>query len=325
MSYLLERPSKVDFVNPAFEANDTEAVMDLVKHSGPYWSIAKYFDNSIGSEVFTGGSAELESAVYKVEWAGDETIRIPEAGPFFHYKKFIDLAKRTFDVDVVNPVYMYPGTWAPQKMTDPGHLDDAEFRGLNRWNYPIWVLTLMCYADIFEPWRVRTGALTIWFNRSERGDFRYWPNGPSGKEKRFRTVWNNAVFAETDMMFHCVGDVGSEDIEQPPREADGESEMIFRDDQWLITRDNKIVASYDEEQVRVNILWRARLFKDKVDADRYYKHKDDLTLERVLEMFTKDLEDRGKPYVLPSDPLHDGDWIRHVTSVYMPARSKNAA
>ena len=52
-------------------------------------------------------------------------------------------------------------------------------------------------------------------------------------------------------------------------------------------------------------------------------HLDDLTVDRVVEIFARDLRDRGIPFTMPTDPLNDAAFKATLLAEYAIASPKN--
>lgn len=51
-------------------------------------------------------------------------------------------------------------------------------------------------------------------------------------------------------------------------------------------------------------------------------HSDDITTDMAFEIFVKDLRARGEIFEMPSDPLHDTNFIGLLTRIYDVGRPK---
>lgn len=78
----------------------------------------------------------------------------------------------------------------------------------------------------------------------------------------------------------------------------------------------KTIAHYREDWVRFALQWKAVVFKDERDAARHDEETDDLKIDRVVDIFSGDLDRRGIPYIKPDDPVGDPAWIEVITRTY---------
>jgi len=80
---------------------------------------------------------------------------------------------------VVRQQLVYVNLSLPMPVIDYDHSDAPAFRGINRREFPIWLLCVVDHSRLFESWRIRVAtAVPRWFE-SEAGESTYWPDGPT--------------------------------------------------------------------------------------------------------------------------------------------------
>ena len=70
------------------------------------------------------------------------------------------------------------------------------------------------------------------------------------------------------------------------------------------------------EEMRFLVHWGAQVYRDDEELRVAQDHTDDLTHERVFDIFAADLRARGETFELPSDPLTDKAFVRLLNRVY---------
>ena len=124
---------------------------------------------------------------------------------------------------------------------------------------------------------------------------------------------NIALVADNDRMYHRIGWVG--DPAPPPLELSARAEIHHGYEGWTIADGDRVRAVYPDEWVRISVLWKAQVRAPGSAADRPAA----LTPERVAEVITADLRERGVRSTAPTSPLTDEQWIALVHASYYPA------
>lgn len=232
----------------------------------------------------------------------------------FYNKKLIAWARDYFKAEVVMPRQLHYNVGPPQPSADPGHFDAPAFRGMTHTNAPVWLLATMANSGLFQSYKIQLAAVVTWFWRaSDQGGFTYWPDGPDGQPKRIPApFWNTGVVAENESMLHRGESIGSPDqwggVKGLTFDSvlDGDPEAGL--DWWRIRSGETVLARYRTEQMRWLFHWTAEAYPDRetfrIAADR----RDDLTLQRVVDIFERDIRAEGLSFTRPSDPLNDTDF-----------------
>jgi hypothetical protein len=131
-------------------------------------------------------------------------------------------------------------------------------------------------------------------------------------------MWGRAVVVENEMMYHAGQSNGPSALRRPEGlaidsriSADPESE-----DGWRITTGERVIQRIPAEEMRFLVHWGAQLYMDDEELRVAQDHTDDLTHERVFEIFGADLRARGEAFDMPSHPLTDKTFIRLLNRVY---------
>ncbi|MFT6557984.1 hypothetical protein [Sneathiella sp.] len=294
-------------MEPAFD--NPEGIEKLIRKGGPYKTLAAVHRN-VGET--TGGW-------FRNFWALGGKVVFEGAEPYFNNQRFIDTAKETYRAEVIRPVAMMTNLNLPASGA-PFHLDLPFYRGAENKEVPSWMLTPMRYSNLFQDWAIPIASAVTWFYEGEGGEFEYWPDGldhPSLTESPPFT--NRCVLADNEYMFHRVGAIGP--VSEHGKYDDIGYDALLElgpDDRWHVKEDGKTRASFDYGQVRISILWKAHCFKDERLAAIYDDHSDDLTAERVRDIFSADLKRRGVDFREPGDFATDLAWKKVITENYAP-------
>ena len=171
------------------------------------------------------------------------------------------------------------------------HTDVPEFRGASRKNVPQWLLVAMHHSGLFDPWRLRIATGIAYFQDSDGGALRYWPDGPDGASTTLPVRANTAVVLDTDTVFHGVDPVG-DGAEAPPVRK-GDTLVADADGRWVLSRaGGDVVGRYAWDDLRFSVSWKAYCFADAAERDAWRDHTDDLTVDRIVERLVDDLVER---------------------------------
>jgi hypothetical protein len=137
-------------------------------------------------------------------------------------------------------------------------------------------------------------------------------NGPMRSERPPLT--NQALVADNDRMYHRIGWIGDYSVPTIPtiaREAQIEHTL---GNSWTISCGSRVIKRYSAEQIRISILWKARVATGGGgdDADE----NSSLTPERIVELFVRDLRSRSIRIPTPESPLSDQTWLNLIHSTY---------
>ncbi len=304
----MERLARPLEVHDAFA--DPEAIRRLVQRSGPYPSIASYLPPAA-----TRRSADIDGSGttlpwFRGNWVVNGAANVAGADVIIHNERFRTAAAELFGVEEVTPTTVVVNINAPMP-AGAVHVDIPSFRGARRDRYPLQLLQAMGTSGLFEPWRVVEAGAVWWSYDGAGGAYDYWPDGLTAAMRSRRPPFDNvAVVADNDRMYHRIGWVGDAAATPPPIPAS--AVIDHGDDGWVVTDGDVVHVTYPDQQVRISILWKARVDDDRADA------LPALTPERVVEVFTADLRDRDLDATPPVAPLTDEAWIARLHSIYYP-------
>ena len=289
---------------------DPDGVVDLIHRGAPYKTIAA---------VHRDPGRSTSSAWFRNFWALGGKVVFPGAEPYFDNPIFIEAAQAAFGARVIRPLAMMTNLNPPAPASDP-HLDLPFFRGAHRREVPSWLLAPMGYSGLFHAWAIPVASAITWFYDGEGGAFEYWPDGLDAPSCSVRTPYTNcAVLADNEYMYHRVGQIGRPDEFLPDNEVAYDARLHLVDRRWEIRCADRRVAAYDYPQLRLSVLWKAFCFRDEADAAAWSDHSDDLSPQRIVEIFSADLRKRGLPADTPRDLTADDAWRRRILETYRGA------
>ena len=307
-------------VHPAFA--DPDAVLALIRASGPYWPLARYA-RSAEEQAASGGGSAGRSFVppwFRQDVAVGGVGRIDGAGLLLDNPGFVRAAHRVFDGDrIVRPTTVYVNLMTPCTYPFIAHVDVPAFRGITRDRYPVWLLHQMKVSGLFEAWRVRLATAVSWFFDGPGGAFHYWPEGPERAGVVIEPPFDNvAIVADNERVYHGVGPlVPPGGAELTDLSIDAELRRRAANDGWDVVDRGAHRASYDDADVRVTVSWKAEVFRDEEERRVVDEHLDDLTIDRVIATLSDDLAARGVAAAPSDDPLGDPEWIEALAATYV--------
>ena len=299
--------------------DDPDFVRGLVEANAPYWPVLRYVEKPEELAAVRQskiGAMKVLPPWFRGDWAYDEPL-VDGADRVLDNPIFIEAAKRVFDAEVVRPTAVYVNLMAPLPFAGEGHIDVPAFRGIDRKEYPIWLLQQMTRSGLFAHWQIDIATAVSWFYDGTGGAFDYWSKGPTCRPERIdHPLDNRAVVGDNDFMFHRVDSIG---VEATLVEASLDAELkpeSDRSSEWILEDRGRIVARYDAAAIRVSVSWKAEVYRDERAHRERADHLDDLAFETVIDRFLEDLSDRGIVVPRPSDPLRDRDFITALSDVY---------
>ena len=79
-----------------------------------------------------------------------------------------------------------------------------------------------------------------------------------------------------------------------------------------------MLRRYDDQQVRLSVLWKAFCFENQAQADAWLADADNLTPALVVELFQRDLAHRGIRIDPPASLDGQDAWADAVRATYQP-------
>jgi hypothetical protein len=315
------RPRQPILLDTAFE--DPERVCAMVPRHAPYWPVMRYAATESELKAMSGDAVRYGVGPwFRGDWAG-EGPPVEGVEYVLEHTGFAAAARSLFDAEVVVPNNVYVNLMAPMDTSATAHVDIPIFRGIEKPEYPVWLLHVMHRSGLFARWKVGLATAVAWFYEGEGGAFEYWPDGPNFPPQAIEApLSNRAVIGDNDVMFHRIGMIGSADA---PRleSATVNSELWPASPEaghWRIVDAGQELARYSADEIRISISWKGEVFADAEAARIRREHSDDLGLDQVVDILTHALSDAGLPADRPTDPLHHPDFIDPLNELFpLPA------
>lgn len=313
------RPLTPIAIDQAYE--DPGAVSALVERHAPYWSIQRYVASeaelaAVSRERAADGGAPAVRVIpwFRGDWAfGDSVVEGAEI--VLHNPIFIEAARQVFDAAVVRPTIVYVNLMAPMPIRGEGHIDVPAFRGFDRSEHPIWLLQSMGRSGLFRRWQIDQATAVSWFYEGEGGSFDYWASGEDAPPTRIEHLNHKAVVGDNDFMFHRVDSIGAVKTIDADMGLDTEL-RVGAEGQWQVAEGGTVHAEHAPGEVRVSVSWKAEVYATDEDAKIRDEHRDDLTLEQVVDVFLADLARRGTELERSARPLDDPALMAAITEAY---------
>jgi hypothetical protein len=87
-------------------------------------------------------------------------------------------------------------------------------------------------------------------------------------------------------------------------------------DVWYVSTDGERVHTYQPRDLRFLVHWNAEVYSDMAEVKKVMDHTDDLTIDQAVDRLVADMRSKGTKIAVPSDPLHDDDFVRALTTTY---------
>ncbi|NCY15898.1 MAG: hypothetical protein EBX39_03860 [Actinobacteria bacterium] len=303
-------------ISPAYD--DVDAVLSVVRSTGPYWPLANYAGNDAEMAALGSRPVVILPPWFRQDIAAGGRPLVAGGEVILDNSHFIDAARAVYGPDcIVRPLNAYVNIMGPTPFPFMPHLDVPAFRGFTRAEHPIWLLKVMQNSGLFERWRIRIATAVSWFYEGEGGDFHYWPEGPTGPRMTEAPPMRNvSIVADNEATFHGVAPVGPADARMP-RGIDSHSRMVRGDGGWdVIDADGGVITSFTDEEVRITVSWKADIFADAAEARRADSGEDALDLDTVIDIFQTDLRARGEQIDRPTGGVLEESWVALIAATY---------
>jgi len=303
----MTRIPKAIRIEPAFD--DTEQIRSMFERNAHYRALAAYAPEGIKDETREGAKPVLPW--FRGDWALGGKPLVDGAEAILHNKAFLNAAKSLFATSSVYPEFVVVNINAPAP-AGTTHIDNPTFHGATRVDYPLPLLRVMGFSGLFDAWRVVRASALSWFYEGAGGSFDYWPEGLNGPMRSEQPPFGNvALCADTDRIYHRIGHIGDPDPALPHMSAAAQIQPDGNGN-WIILENGEIRATYPTNAVRFSILWKAAIGEPA-------SNDDNLTLDRIMAIFTADLRRLAVDFQVPSDPLADDRWILLLQRIYAGA------
>ncbi len=322
--------------DPLFDSATAAAMVEVCERFGRYHMYLEHEkietevgrglaqrQDALSNFLRTGGLAGADEPVsalavrtsyFREEYAyGNETL-VDGVEPFLHCAAFVDAAREIHGRPVIEPAIAYANLMVPGQELAV-HTDVPEFRGANRKLVPQWLLVVMLHSGLFDAFRMPIATGIAWFHDCDGGELAYWPDGPELPPHTHAVRFNTAMVLDTDTVFHGVQRIADVDAADLPRLRPGMTLDFAGDGTWVVhDSDGADVVHYDWQALRFSVSWKAYCFADAHERDTWREHRDDLTLDRILDTLVDDLDARS---LAPRDIARNADLGRLLIDTYV--------
>lgn len=302
-------------IDPLMGPSGADAMINLCERFGDYGMYAEHepIEADIGPGLVqrhdsvmhflrSGGMRGIEespltlatrTSYFREEYAYAADIRIEGIEPFLDHKGLRDAARQVHGRDVIEPVIAYANLMVPGQELAV-HTDVPEFRGANRKLMPQWLLVVMHHSGLFDAWRLHIATGIAWFGDPVGGSLLYWTD-PAGPATLHATRHDTALVLDTDSVFHGVDRVGGDHSDGMPPIRPGCRLHAAGHGKWVLQdREGAMLATYDFEQLRFSVSWKAYCFAGEAEREAWRDHRDDLDYDTIVDHLVDDLRDRGR-------------------------------
>jgi hypothetical protein len=326
----------VVILDPCLADEDARAMVDLCERFGRYRMYAEHeqHDTDIGrglaqrqdaldNFLSTGGTTRaaepmaalaVRTSYFREEYAYGRDERIAGIAPFLYHPHFTEAAQAIHGRPVIEPAIAYANLMVPGQELAV-HTDVPEFRGANRKLVPQWLLVVMHHSRLFEEYRMPIATAIAWFHDCDGGELSYWPDGPDAPGAQHRVRFNTAMVLDTDSVFHGVDRIANVAPEDLPRIRPGTTLDCVAPGKWILhNAAGDEVETYDWDALRFSVSWKAYCFRDATERDTWKEHREDVTIDVILDRLVDDLSARG---VVPRDVARDAELGRVLIDEYI--------
>jgi hypothetical protein len=303
--------ASVVVLDPCFDPPDAAALVDLCERFGRYRMYAELepLETDIGHGLAprhdalmnflrTGGLARTQeppaalavrTSYFREEYAYGRTERIEGIGRFLYHEPFVEAARAIHGRAVIEPAIAYANLMIPGQELAV-YTDVPEYRGANRKVVPQWLLVVMHHSGLFDEYRMPIATGIAWFHDCDGGELAYWPDGAAADPRRHAVRYNTALVLDTDSVFHGVDRIADVAVDALPRLRLGTTLECANDRTWIVrAADGSETATYAWDELRFSVSWKAYCFRDAHERDTWREHRDDLTIDVILDRLVADL------------------------------------
>lgn len=188
------------------------------------------------------------------------------------------------------------------------HLDGVYFWGATRKEFPQWLLACMAFSNLFQDKFIHqvqvVGYLHSWSPEdilhktggtgSIGGDFVYY-NRNDPVPDIITPLPRSGALVDGSKTVHAAN-VYLPNIEAPVLDKNKANTLTYLgNEKWGLSIDGNITQTYDNKDLRIAIVYRARCFKDNEQKNHFYNLPENeiMTLDYVLETLINGMVERS--------------------------------
>eukprot|EP01125_Pyxidicula_operculata_P016799 TRINITY_DN5818_c0_g1_i1.p1 TRINITY_DN5818_c0_g1~~TRINITY_DN5818_c0_g1_i1.p1 ORF type:complete len:427 (-),score=77.09 TRINITY_DN5818_c0_g1_i1:40-1320(-) len=231
-------------------------------------------------------------------------------------KKVCPPNKQILDPFQFNFIVQVPG------QTVALHVDGVYFWGADRFHYPQWLLAVMQFSGLFQDRFIDQIQVVGYFhqwspnNHSRHGEFVFWDDeNPEAKivkpHPRAGTIVDGSKVVHAATIYYP-------EVKAPLLEKSKKNVLKYvGDDKWELHSDGNLLQTYNTDQLRWTIVYRARCFESEEELQRYKSLPEEsyLTIDQIMKTFKDDLIKKGK--LKPDQVLSQLDFAIKLMDEYI--------
>ena len=222
---------------------------------------------------------------------------VPVANKLLQSAEFRKLAvsvcpkeKQLLDHFQVNLVIQVPG------QTVASHIDAPYFYHANRFQFPQWLLAAMVFSNLFADDFVDQVQVVAYYHKwktTDGGDFSFWNVPGSPIPQISKPAGGSANSVDGSKMVHAAN-VYRPKQRPPVMKQTAKNELRWRKDTslWDVVSDDVVLQTYEEDEIRFGVVYRARCFANDADLAAFRKGQlNQWSVDYVLSKFRRDLKE----------------------------------
>jgi hypothetical protein len=240
------------------------------------------------------------TAYFRDEYAYEGRPNAPHADVILASPSLAKAAAALFERPVVVPQIMYGNLLVPGQELGI-NTDVPAFRGVDRTEFPLWLLVVMRHSGLFERWRIPVATAVAYVGECKGGELVHYPNGPDGSPSWIAPRSGSVVMFDADTVFHGIDPVHGDDR---AIRAVGQGSMTLLNDgdrKWRLRvhsradgRKGPEIArfAFTSDDLRYSLSWKCYCFADAAERRVWENHEDDLDPGTIVDALVRALRDR---------------------------------
>lgn len=257
---------------------------------------------------------------------GFDAARVPAVHDFFsserfraHARKACPRDRQLLDSWSVQFVVHVPGQSQPVAIIAP------YFFGATPERFPYWVLSAMSHSGVFrDKYIAQVQVISFiheWDATVERGGaFVFWRDD-ARSPLHVLPKPRLSIAADGARMVHTVPVYNGPNATfapPPPVTPDGDCALTHvGNDQWQLTCEGAVVATYVTDDLRLSTVYRAKCFKDEASVAKFHSFPESsmFLLDEIAGIFRRDLEMRWR--ILVGENVAPNDFALRMIKEYV--------